>query len=660
MKLYNRQLKNWIEIYTDESPPDSSLQLEIPSKKPHLLIALPAKLYTHDYFAHNFSNLEDLGYTKIKEGKLIICITGSLKIVNAIEKIRLQRSYRGEENRKQIAHFSKLQQTLESVITKSLPPKSKNIANYESTIDENLRQIALSRAIHKAQKVKKQESGKEEIFKEIPSGRRITEIEAFNGLCYRLLLNGQTPKVRSVHDEKGKRIGVFSRVIRNFKSLHDYYREYGCSPSQDELIQSGIGRILAAAYCEEENDLHGGNIGFDPTLLRSYKIDHDEATWPFTSKYRNLNPHLSDFKEGRRAYGIKPIDAFPITQRDITNFPYLTDAKPRNFPDKTDSGRLDLAGIDENEDFIRDTFTIFLKRTLFNAQIYRHIAEATIGSEKLRHELVAHKAARTNLLKAELIKNEKFSRFIIGNPQLKWQILAEINEYNQDYKLSSPLRIDTEEISNKFDEVIQASESFFFAKFDKDISEIFYKHYRPENDYKSPYLFNSEERKFKTVARLSTQLRVNRLTAERLFNQARMRWLKNPDNSWALAQETTINETLDNILNKLINLDGKLGLLGGQKRRLQDGRIIKIANGAAAIFDQVMKYKQGETPCIQETLNSVILQANASNQFKGHSFFNRRQKETSDFYEYIMKLDYAVASETDDSYPQVTCLPSFS
>ncbi|WP_412755894.1 hypothetical protein [Legionella bozemanae] len=489
-----------------------------------------------------------------------------------------------------------------------------------------------------------------EILKTEESGRRVTEIEAFNGMCYRLLLNDRTPRVRSVHDNQGNRVGVISRAIDNFQSLHDYYlnqkKQFGYlrSPPQMNLVKSGIGRILGAAYTEEENDLHGGNIGYDPINLISYKIDHDQATWPITSKYQNKNPNKPLYKDNERAYGIKPKDAFPITQRDITNFPHLRDAKPRNFPDETDSGILNLPGIEDNPDFIKDVFSVFLKRALFNEQIYRAIANETIENPKLREELVAHKTRRSELLKEELVKNKKFLNFLIENPDLKNQIIGEFREYNADYNEDSPLRLDLEDLGNKFDILVeQTSEQIEVS----DMAvELFETYYRPDQDdeYQTAAT-DSSLRKQETKRHLKSALHVNDNEAEFIFNKLKRTWLSNPINFKAAIIERNAENALAKILADLIRLDGKVGVFGGEIRKLNKEHEIKIPKGAAAIFDLYKKHQRGELPSAVETLEAIIAQAAIANAYQGHTLFNRRQLETSDFYNNIVAIQYRMLTE---------------
>ncbi|KTD10625.1 putative teichoic acid biosynthesis protein [Legionella gratiana] len=91
---------------------------------------------------------------------------------------------------------------------------------------------------------------------------------------------------------------------------------------------------------------------------------------------------------------------------------------------------------------------------------------------------------------------------------------------------------------------------------------------------------------------------------------------------------------IHDIIQGIIKLDGKLGLFGGNKRQLEDGKVIKIPNGAALIFDDYKKYKREELTA-EEALQSMIRIAKLSDKFNSHTFFNQRQPETGQLYKRV-------------------------
>ncbi|MBA2652644.1 MAG: hypothetical protein H0U73_10315 [Tatlockia sp.] len=456
MKIYSKQNKGIIEIFLYD--------IEDLTIKPNLTLILPNNEDNDKYLNEYLPDLKSLGCVEVTSKFIqVLTITSQRKVALALKIIRSSPEHNLLENEVLFEKFKVVEDHLAVLINEKSaapPPKSKNFANYHLIEEDLRREPGTTPPRHKVVKVQKENDAKVEIFKIVGSGRRITEIEAFNALCFRLLLNDRTPMVRSVHDKDGNRKGVLSTEIDNFQSLHDYYLKQQAqtgvmaSPPQKDLVKSGIGRILGAGYSEEENDLSGANIGYDPINLKTYKIDHGQATFPFTSKYVGKDPNKRQQSSGR-GHGVKPTDIFPITQRDINVFPHLIDAKPLNFPDLCDAKLLDLIGIENDPEFIADVFIVFVKRVLVSELIYRNIAAMTISCPSLQEKLVAHKTKRGALLKEELLKNEKFCKFIHENPNLKEQVMNEFRDYNDDFNICSRLRINLAELNKNYDDFIE-------------------------------------------------------------------------------------------------------------------------------------------------------------------------------------------------------------
>lgn len=128
--------------------------------------------------------------------------------------------------------------------------------------------------------------------------------------------------------------------------------------------------------------------------------------------------------------------------------------------------------------------------------------------------------------------------------------------------------------------------------------------------------------------------------AELYFNKARETWLRNPINSKNNINERKAESTLEEVLADVIKLDNKVGIFGGEERTLDNGNTIKIPKGAAAIFDLYKKYKNQEMTSAMETLELIIEKAAISNAYQGHTWFNRRQSETSEFYNNIVAIQH--------------------
>ncbi|KTD72970.1 hypothetical protein [Legionella tucsonensis] len=283
------------------------------------------------------------------------------------------------------------------------------------------------------------------------------EIEAFNGLCYRMLLGEHAAKVRGVHDDSNVTIAVISKLIPEYLSFYSYYKQNNkMGVSTEDFIKLKFPQILVAAYCEEENDLNAENFGFGRNKegeIISVKIDHGESTYPVLSQQRDI-PAKSQFI---------------ITAHDIINFPRLKDAGPASFVHEYPKKLLDVDELVHNEHFISQKYYSFLKRILIDDLNYMEIAKATVSSEALRKQLVADKIERTFLLTTTLIAIPEFRQYINQNPLVIDQIIKEFREFNDETRKPNDklLRIDTKKVYSKFLDIAKVCKEMEQPKFDR-------------------------------------------------------------------------------------------------------------------------------------------------------------------------------------------------
>lgn len=477
MRIYGTDL-GFANLYTAEYPPPAAV--DAPSKKPFIILTLPEQGYEH--FNTDYSTIKRygcIGFATVDgQNQCTLTITSSRKIIEVIDLLAATLIPKNK-NKALIHYLEGFKKELKAdrhpqQVAEDVKHLSDFLTDEEPDLVHN---DLIPSPTHQIKTLIEKQTKQLELLKMNPTARKIVEIEAFNGICYQFLLNKGAPTIRTLIDDKGRKIGIISRAIPNFQSLHDYYAQHltligFSSPPQADLVKAGIGRTLAASYCEEESDLHGGNIGFDPILLKTYKIDHDCSLWPITAKYSLVNPNKMNTNSSSRQYLTKPVDTFPITQYDLDHFPFLVDAKPAHFPDQADGQTLDLKNIDKNPLFIKDVFMVFLKKALLTPSMYRAAANATISSESLRERLVEHQTKRSKLLYKELLKNERFIQFVRQNPDLKNIIINEFNEYNQELEAKKPLKIDVQEIEEQFDKLTQCINAKIKATEKKELQRI--------------------------------------------------------------------------------------------------------------------------------------------------------------------------------------------
>lgn len=409
------EIKTQLELFT----PNNSINLNAINKPPLSTLLNYGKL------------------TLSTDNQIVLTINGQRKALSAINFLITQDVIKSSANQGLYQQLIQERQNLTEHITPRKPPiKSKPSSAF--TMSGKIKTKTKSR--HEVSKITRQVKGgeREYIFKEDLKKRAVTEIEAFNSFCYRLLLGDRTPKMRTLHDEINERAGLVITPIPGYESFREYFSKYKKNPV-DLLLTSRVALVLAAGYCEEENDLHSGNFGLD-NQLRAVKIDNDQATFSVTSKYINT--------EGK--------GKFPVTETDITNFPILQDAQPFNGPDRHGEEKIfHLRKLRQSEEFNSDTFYIFLKRILIEDSVYQAAAHATISSPKLQKELIENKTNKTKELSSVLLKMTAFQKYVISHPQEIKQIITELKLYNNDFKNDkySFLRVNLEAIKNNYDKI---------------------------------------------------------------------------------------------------------------------------------------------------------------------------------------------------------------
>ncbi|OGT35460.1 MAG: hypothetical protein A3F11_01665 [Gammaproteobacteria bacterium RIFCSPHIGHO2_12_FULL_37_14] len=452
--IYTSDYPDPTKQVTPHKDPYIQFCLEIPGEKP---------FQSFDFYSKSVSHIIDifrLGTMRVLNNNLIITITSDRKIIEAInffQKPALE-YYPFEQNTKLYENLINYKLECEDHLIEKkqnpLPRKHKKLSALKTKTDGP----SLIPGNNSTSLVINKKLNKEYVYKAMGQ-RYISELEVFNAFCYRLLLGNRHPKAKVVYNvgyQDSKRAGLVSELVTPFTSFYDkcVKKELIVSSiSLDELISSEIMKVLVAAYVEEENDLHIGNYGIGPDGF-CVKIDDNQATWPLTSKYLMLD---SEHGEPIFLRNPPPHNAFRVTQRDIETFPKLQDAKPYNWFDQGNDSYLfeNIKEIVNHEKVIADEYNMFLKRILLPNCAYESIGQATISSEKIRKEFVAHKCAKTNTLKQVLVNTPTFQHYVMTHPNAIHTILNEFKEYNADYPKDTDanLRIDVSTIQNNFNKI---------------------------------------------------------------------------------------------------------------------------------------------------------------------------------------------------------------
>jgi len=441
------------EIYTANEP-NVNGTTPIPKKTPYIVFSVLYQTEQDEEYVRDLKRISSLGLTNMIDNRYSLTITSDRKVIAAIDWFIKANEYQVVSNKALFKSLNQLKNECLSRLnnkTKLLPLKSKSITLFDKVYTHPIRSSLKEDTLL----IKKKSSGAFYIFKKNTTGRSISEIEAFNGFCFRLLLGDRHPKVRGIHGNHQERQGVASKMLSQFETIYKCAARLDRAFTKDELLKSEIIKIWVAAYSEEDTDLHCGNYGFDHTGF-CVKIDDDRATWALTSKFCDVNPETGD---PDCDYTTPPITDFAITQRDIASFPFLQDANPYHWIDRRGSDDFfEQATIKEllnDVRFTNDKYFMFLKRILVPNTVYEAIGRATIASDSIGQKLVDHKVNKTKELKEILLNDPGFKHFMISNPHIIDTICNEFNSYNNDYKKPADryLHVNVQQVIKQFNQI---------------------------------------------------------------------------------------------------------------------------------------------------------------------------------------------------------------
>lgn len=466
MQVRNSQEVGCIKIYTpDYLDPSFS-----PKKHPHIVFVFR---FSGTADTKYFSKLGELGLLsqgihKESNGQFVLTVTSTRKVIHAIDLFSSLPEYHIDENQELFVYLNQYKQKL-IAIENAKPPKSVPTLSQPYSNFKVLDQIKLQQSTNETEIILNESTNEKYVHKKNLSGRSISEIEAFNGLCYRLLLGHRHPKTFSTHGNKGERVGVASQLIPGFTTLHEFSIQTKITESK--IISSHMIMVWIASYIEEEFDLHINNYGLNEEGC--FKIDDDRSGWVLTCKYFGIDPEL-DINLTNFNYHVPPVDTFQPSNIEILEFPNLVKSNPFHWINKEDHlkifSHINFDKLAKNEKLISDKFYMLLKRILIRDHVYEKMGEATISSEKTRAKWVAYKSKKTKNFKDILLSMPEFIYYVSDNPLIINKIRSEFSKFNTDYSHLN-LKVDLEEISSEF-EILNNQIKSKYKDIMSDIAEI--------------------------------------------------------------------------------------------------------------------------------------------------------------------------------------------
>jgi hypothetical protein len=470
------------EIYISDLPPNEKSHLIVPKKKPYIIFIMDIGLPIQDkiqkkieYFQKTY--LMKFGTIDRNIKQFVLTVSGYKNVVQAIKLFTQQENceliYPYDKNYLNFLQLEQFKIKCEDHVTQMNKPK--RMIPSRSKLDEKFVKIEGAPTYNSSNvtyRVRHTKSEIEYVFKVNMSKRAISEFEVFNALCYQVLLDDRHPNVIAVHNNSGEFVGIASELIPEFKSLHDYFKDIQCvlfkpeqytnhllgksdlkqslrSPSLEILLKGEIVKVWAAAYTQCESDLHGGNVYFGIDNFFG-KIDDDRSSIQYTAKYHSIDPEKGSTILGYSA----PVDAFRVTERDILNFPKLLDAKPKNWPDRSDNNLIQFDELIQQEKYINDKYYMFLKRILVPDETYQQIVNIASSSEKRKNQMLTQQCQKTKELEKVLVNMSEFQSYVLSHLSAVAEICDEFERINKKQKKFG-MSIDIGSVNRKFNVIHQ-------------------------------------------------------------------------------------------------------------------------------------------------------------------------------------------------------------
>lgn len=283
----------------------------------------------------------------------------------------------------------------------------------------------------------------------------LAQIEAASSASMRLSRGEHSAYVRTVVDDKGKVVGTASYEIPTFTSFS------GESISAGVMLRLGVMDELVARYVRMEGDLHGDQIGVAKNL-GVVGLDFDEQ-W-----YGEIT---AEIKGPRVIYnGVTaplPKDLFPITDRDINQFPDIVDAQPCHWPTKLPTNWAVWKRFLNRDEFLKlgsdpmydsAKYFAFLREILIDSEEHiqvmaPHFARNDEGKEmigKMRKCI----SNRWEVLTEVLVQNEGFRKYLLRNKTAIREIADHFKLYNQRIAIEG-VQLDLQKLDLRFQHIVR-------------------------------------------------------------------------------------------------------------------------------------------------------------------------------------------------------------
>lgn len=283
----------------------------------------------------------------------------------------------------------------------------------------------------------------------------LAQLEAASSASMRLTTGESSARVRPVVDDNGKVVGSASYEIPNFNSFAG--RNYNAK----DMLGWGIMPLLTGLYLREEGDFHVFQLGTGDGM-KLFRVDFDELL------YGDITANI---KGSRLVFnGVtapEPKDLFPITDRDIENFPDIQDARPCYWPTKfPENGNIakmfpnrdEFLKINKEPNYSTLKYFAFLQELLIDPE--EHIRVMTPYFERneegcaMIDKIGVCIKNRWEELTEVLINNEGFRKYLQKNTDAIKDVKEHFRSYNNNIALKG-YSLNLDNLDKRFQNIVR-------------------------------------------------------------------------------------------------------------------------------------------------------------------------------------------------------------
>lgn len=282
----------------------------------------------------------------------------------------------------------------------------------------------------------------------------LAQMESAASSSYRIVRKKCAALVRPVVDEKDYVIGSISFEIPGFESM------VSKKLTAAQLVEANAAEALFARYVREEDDSTPSNIGYSEGL-GLVDIDYDMSFYPISSQLKGPRLINNGFTAPH------PSQAFPITKRDLANFPDIVDAQPCYWPTKIPNNwnirknfpsQYEFRKLNEIPEYLHRLCRAKLLELLIDHPTHCRVMatnyENRLDAKRWQALLEGHILKRYQNLRTAVVDNSTFRKFIVHHRKALQECKQHFVDYNHEIAPKG-VSFDIEQIDERYHEIVK-------------------------------------------------------------------------------------------------------------------------------------------------------------------------------------------------------------